>query len=75
MLFFEVDLKPFLAFLDLLINEITNNLYVYDSVILRLFCVCNASSISKYLTISTKLGANAPQWKISGWIFVLLFEF
>ena len=68
----------FLGFSDLLKNEMTNNLYVCDCVILWPFCVCNAScvliSISEYLPMSTKFGANVPQCNTSGYFFVFFFS-
>ena len=74
MLFSPIELKIFSGLSDLLNNEMTNNLYVCDCVILWRICVCNAScviiSISKYLPISITFGTNILQCNTSGWFFV-----
>ena len=70
--FLRLSRNFFLGFSDLPNNEITNNLYVCDSVILS-FCdrfSCVIISLSKYLPSSTEFGTHVPQCITSGWFFV-----
>ena len=65
----------FQGFSDLPNNEMTNNLYFCDSVILSLFYSfnCVIISISKYLLICTQLGTYIPQCNTSGCFFSSIF--
>ena len=69
MLFSAIKLKLFFCFPHLLNNEITNNLYVCESVIVWPFCVCNAKcviiSIYKYLQNSTLFDTIIRQFNTS----------